>query len=62
MTEPATDGVRPGLPLISSNRIQANRLTFGRRLRGAGLPVGSGQILSLVDALAAIDVFRHDDV
>ena len=43
-------------------RIQANLLTFGRRLRDAGLPVGSGQILSLVDALATIDVFRHDDV
>src|SRR5215216_5082628 len=62
MTETAIDGVRPELPPISSTRIQANLLTFGRRLRDAGLPVGSGQILSLVDALAAIDVFRHDDV
>ena len=61
MTTTAIDGVRPELPPISSHRIQANLLTFGRRLRDAGLPVGSGQILSLVDALA-IDVFRHDDV
>jgi uncharacterized protein len=56
------DGSRPQLPPISSILIQANLLTFGRRLRDAGLPVGSGQILSLVDALATIDVFRHDDV
>ena len=62
MTTTAIDGVRPELPPISSHRIQANLLTFGRRLRDAGLPVGSGQILSLVDALATIDVFRHDDV
>ena len=62
MTATAIDGVRPEPPPISSNRIQANLLTFGRRLRDAGLPVGSGQILSLVDALATIDVFRHDDV
>src|SRR5688572_8430717 len=62
MTTEALDGVRPELPPISANRIQANLLTFGRRLRDAGLPVGSGQILSLVDALASIDVFRHEDV
>src|SRR5215207_11752493 len=62
MSATAIDGVRPELPPISANRIQANRLTFGRRLREAGLPVGSGQILSLVDALATIYVFRHYDV
>lgn len=62
MTSTTTDGTRPALPPISSERIRGNLLTFGRRLRVAGLPVGSGQILSLVDALAAIDVFRHDDV
>ena len=27
----------------------------------AGMPVGSGQILSLVDALAAVDLYRHED-
>src|SRR5829696_6525201 len=62
MTETALDGARPELPPISSNSIRANLLTFGRRLRDAGLPVGSGQVLSLVEALAAIDVFRHEDV
>ncbi|MBW3631907.1 MAG: VWA domain-containing protein [Chloroflexi bacterium] len=62
MTVTPNDSARPQLPPISPNLIQANLLTFGRRLRDAGLPVGSGQILSLVDALATIDVFRHDDV
>src|SRR5215213_11325689 len=62
MTETTVGAARPELPPISSNRVQANLLMFGRRLRDAGLPVGSGQILSLVDALATIDVFRHDDV
>ena len=62
MTSPSIDGVRSQLPPISANLIQANLLTFGRRLRDAGLPVGSGQVLSLVDALATIDIFRHDDV
>jgi uncharacterized protein with von Willebrand factor type A (vWA) domain len=62
MTEAPTDGARPTLPPISPEIIRGNLLTFGRRLRVAGLPVGSGQILSLVDAVGAIDVFRHDDV
>ena len=62
MPEAPIDGARPTLPPVSSEVIRANLLTFGRRLRTAGLPVGSGQILSLVDAMGAIDVFRHDDV
>jgi uncharacterized protein with von Willebrand factor type A (vWA) domain len=59
---PITDGVQPSIPPISPNLIRANLLTFGRRLREAGLPVGSGQILSLLEATASIDVFRHEDV
>ena len=62
MTAAPSDGARPQLPPIAPDVIQANLLTFGRRLRAAGLPVGSGQILSLVGALSAIDIFRHDDV
>ena len=62
MTTTTADGARAMLPPISPDLIRGNLLTFGRRLRTAGLPVGSGQILSLLDALAAIDVFRHDDV
>ena len=61
ITTPQVDG-QVALPPISTALIRANLLTFGRRLRRAGLPVGSGQILALVDAVAAIDVFRHEDV
>jgi uncharacterized protein with von Willebrand factor type A (vWA) domain len=62
MTAPTVDGGQPALPPIVPGVIRANLLTFGRRLRAAGLPVGSGQILALVDALATIDLFRHEDV
>jgi uncharacterized protein with von Willebrand factor type A (vWA) domain len=62
MSTSTIDGARPNLPPISPHLIRANLLTFGRRLREAGLPVGSGQILSLLEATAAIDVFRHEDV
>ena len=62
MRPPSLDGAARELPPISPDVIRANLLTFGRRLRQAGLPVGSGQILALVEALAAIDVFRHEDV
>ncbi|MCC7021398.1 MAG: VWA domain-containing protein [Thermomicrobiales bacterium] len=62
MSETVTDGAAPAQPAISPDIIRANLLTLGRRLRGAGLPVGSGQILAMVDATAAIDVFRHQDV
>ncbi|MGH2616165.1 MAG: vWA domain-containing protein [Thermomicrobiales bacterium] len=62
MSTTTLDGVRPALPPISPEIIRANLLTFGRRLRAAGLPVGSGQILSLVNALGTIDVFRLEDV
>lgn len=58
---PVSDGV-PRPPRIDAELIRGNLLTLGRRLREAGLPVGSGQILSLVEALGAIDVFRTEDV
>jgi uncharacterized protein with von Willebrand factor type A (vWA) domain len=61
MTSTTLDGGSPALPPISPEYVRANLLTFGRRLRDAGMPVGSGQILSLVDALAAINLFRHED-
>ena len=47
---------------ISAARVAANLLAFGRRLRAAGLPVGSGQVLGLVEAVAAVDVRRRFDV
>jgi uncharacterized protein with von Willebrand factor type A (vWA) domain len=62
VTTPTFDGARPELPPVSPQRIQANLLTFGRRLREAGLPVGSGQILAFLEATAAVDLRRHDDV
>jgi uncharacterized protein with von Willebrand factor type A (vWA) domain len=56
------DGIAPPLPPISAEVIRANLLTFGRRLRHAGLPVGTGQNLALLEAVSAIDIFRHEDV
>lgn len=57
-----TDGQRGELPPIRAELIQANLLALGRRLRFAGLPVGTGQVLALVEAVAAVDAFRHEDV
>lgn len=47
---------------VSSARVIANLVRFARELRSAGLPVGSGQVMSLVDALSAIDIGRQQDV
>lgn len=49
-------------PEIRSGRIERNLLRFGRRLRRAGLPIGSGQVLSLFEALDAVSLAREDDV
>lgn len=46
---------------VSATRLQANLLAFGRDLRDAGLRVGSGQIISFVDAIAEIDCKRRMD-
>jgi uncharacterized protein with von Willebrand factor type A (vWA) domain len=47
---------------VSADIAMGNLLRFGRRLRLAGMTIGSGQILSFLDAMAAIDVSRRDDV
>jgi uncharacterized protein with von Willebrand factor type A (vWA) domain len=47
---------------VSADIAMGNLLRFGRRLRLAGMTIGSGQILAFLDALAAIDVSRRDDV
>jgi uncharacterized protein len=39
----------------------ANLLTFGRDLRRGGLPIGSGQVMSLVEATSEIDCRRRED-
>ena len=57
---PTDSGAEP--ETVSAARVRANLLRFGRRLRAVGLPVGSGQVLGSVEALAAIDVGRRDDV
>src|SRR5680860_828936 len=51
-----------GASRVRSRRVAGNLLRFGRRLRKAGMPVGSGQILGLVEAVDAIGVNRRDDV
>ncbi|MBA2520308.1 MAG: VWA domain-containing protein [Chloroflexia bacterium] len=53
-------GPRSSTPssLVKPGVIRWNLLTFGRRLRQGGIPVGSGQVLSLLEAFAAIDP-RH---
>jgi uncharacterized protein with von Willebrand factor type A (vWA) domain len=46
---------------VSAGRLLANLLTLGRDLRYAGMNVGSGQVLNLVEAIGAIDPTRRDD-
>ncbi len=46
---------------VSAGRLLANLLVLGRDLRNAGLPIGSGQVLSLVEAVSAVDPRRKDD-
>jgi uncharacterized protein with von Willebrand factor type A (vWA) domain len=47
---------------INAATIRRNLLRFGRRLRSAGMPVGSGQILEFVQALEKVSLARYDDV
>lgn len=46
---------------VRASRLLANLLTFGRDLRAAGLPIGSGQVMSLVEAAGTINCRRRDD-
>ena len=43
------------------SRLAANLLTLARDLREAGLKIGSGQVINLVDAVSVIDCNRRDD-
>ena len=47
---------------VQPRRVAGNLLRFGRRLRSAGMPVGSGQILDFVQAVEAVGVARRDDI
>lgn len=51
-----------GVGAFSAGRVAANLLVFGRILRAAGLPLGSGQVMGLVSALGEIDPRRREDV
>jgi uncharacterized protein with von Willebrand factor type A (vWA) domain len=57
MTLPNNVQTNPVGPIIGRNL-----MTFGRRLRKAGISVGTGGIIELFDALEAIDMTRKDDV
>jgi len=45
----------------SSATLSSNLLTLGRDLRDAGVNIGSGQIINLVEAVCSIDCRRRDD-
>lgn len=47
---------------VRADRVERNLTGFGRRLRAAGLPVGTGQILNLFNALITVTLNRRDDV
>lgn len=45
----------------TSATLSSNLLTLGRDLRDAGMKIGSGQIINLVEAVSTIDCRRRDD-
>jgi len=55
-----------GAPLpnnpVRPDLVAANLVAFGRRLRAAGVPVGPGQVIGMVEAAAAVDVRNRDDL
>jgi uncharacterized protein with von Willebrand factor type A (vWA) domain len=42
--------------------IAGNLVNFGRRMRDAGIPIGPGQVISMVEAITAVDIRIRDDV
>ncbi|CAA9565534.1 MAG: Carbon monoxide oxidation accessory protein CoxE [uncultured Thermomicrobiales bacterium] len=47
---------------VSADRVRANLARFGHDLRAAGVPLGSGQLINLVEALAVVEVSRQREV
>lgn len=47
---------------VVAAKVRRNLVHLGRRLREAGLPVGTGQIISLFEALQTVTLDRRDDV
>ncbi len=54
--------VRPRTDDVQESAILANLLTLGRDLRDAGLPLGSGQLINLVEAVGAVEARRRNDL
>ena len=48
--------------VISADTVLRNLLMLGRELRDAGLPIGSGQVMNLVEAVTAVDPRKRDDI
>ena len=46
---------------VTAGTVLANLLTLGQDLRDAGLPLGTGQIMSLVEAMGEIDPRKRGD-
>ncbi len=51
-----------GTEAVSTATLLRNLLTLGRELRDAGLPLGSGQVMNLVEAVATVDPRKQGDV
>ena len=47
---------------VQESTILVNLLSLGRDLREAGLPIGSGQVMSLIEAMGEVDPRRRMDV
>ena len=62
MVETARETLDRVVAGVSEDRVRANLARFGHDLRQAGLPLGSGQLISLVEALAVVDLRRQREV
>ncbi|MCC6312578.1 MAG: VWA domain-containing protein [Thermomicrobiales bacterium] len=57
-----TDGVNHPSEAALTGQIGRNLIVLGRRLRAAGIPIGPGQVLTMAEAMSAVDVRRRDDI
>jgi uncharacterized protein with von Willebrand factor type A (vWA) domain len=60
--ETTHNGTQEASPEVDAAIVGRNLMRFGRRLRDAGLPVGSGQIISFFDAIQFAGLERREDV
>ena len=64
MVEKGNESTTPGLALLDQlegSKLVPNIMHFGRVLRSAGLPVGSGKILDAVNAVLAVGIASRRD-